>query len=102
MCIKNNMAIAGNGSSFLSDENAQNFAQDNGTRNDGNLYFDQSIYKKGKANDKKKGKKKKKRADSVATDNLSDDSDLSDDAFLNQINSQWGEEESELRQAIFF
>ena len=32
----------------------------------------------------------------------SGDSDLSDDAFLNQISSKWGEEESELRQAIFF
>ena len=33
----------------------------------------------------------------------SEDSDnLSDDTFLNKIGSEWGEEESELRQAIFF
>lgn len=30
------------------------------------------------------------------------DSDLSDDAFVNQISQQWGGEESELRQALFF
>ena len=32
----------------------------------------------------------------------SDDSDLSDDALINQVSKKWGLEESELRQAIFF
>ena len=30
------------------------------------------------------------------------DSDLSDDALINQISTKWGREESQLRQAIFF
>ena len=38
----------------------------------------------------------------MASDQSSDDSDLSDDAFINQVSQRWGEEESELRQAIFF
>ena len=44
------------------------------------------------------------RTDSYASSmQSSDDSDhLSDDTFLNKIGSEWGEEESELRQAIFF
>jgi len=36
------------------------------------------------------------------SDQSSVDSDLSDDAFVNQISQQWGGEESELRQALFF
>ena len=39
---------------------------------------------------------KKERLDSMGSQE-SADSDLSDDAFLSQINTKWGEEESELR-----
>ena len=38
----------------------------------------------------------------VTSDGSSDDSDLSDDAYLKEISANWGEQESELRQALFF
>lgn len=70
--------------------------QGEGPRKDGNLHFDQSVFRK------KKNKKKFERHDSLASDLSSVDSDLSNDAFVNVVSSNWGDEESELRQAIYF
>ena len=39
---------------------------------------------------------------SRASNDSSGDSDLSDDALMTQIHDKWGEQESELRQALFF
>ena len=70
----------------------EDFANEEPYRKDGNLYFDQSIFKgkrKNKINNRqstvqklKSKLKRQDRTDSIASES-SDDSDLSDDAFLN-------------------
>ena len=39
--------------------------------------------------------------DTGGDDDLDSD-DLSDEGFVNRVNEEWGEEEAELRQAIYF
>ena len=87
------MESHGNDSCLISEEDVLAVQ---GSRLDGNLHFDQSIFNRQK---KLEGVKNKKnpRSNSCMTDQSSNDSDLSDDAFLNRIHSEWGGEESELR-----
>ena len=76
-------------------------------RLDGNLFFDQSIFSKNKkqnrlsepqkGKNKKKQKKKQDRRDSMASGISSEDSDMSEDAYLDLVSKKWGSKESELR-----
>ena len=99
MYVKNTMEAAGQDSNLLlmQDQLLNNYDADANT----NLVFDLS-YKKQNKKLKKKHKKAQIRTDSFSTVRSSDDSDLSDDTFLQKVNNEWGEQEGELRQAIFF
>lgn len=96
MFVKNTMEAAGQDSELLLQCQGVNAGADN------NLLFDQTLYKKkGKKSSKKS--KIQSRSDSFATvKSSSEDSDLSDDSFVQRVSDKWGEQESEIRQAIFF
>ena len=69
-------------------------------RQDGNLHFDQSKFQKSKRLSSRTGSLMS--ANSANDDNISVESDLSNDAYVNLISANWGEQEGELRQAIYF
>jgi len=93
--IKNNMQLAQTGTNNMSEHDLQKFVAGQGPRQDGTLHFDQSIFKK-------KMDKRKNRRNSLESDLSSVDSELSNDAFTHLVSENWGGEESELRQAIYF
>ena len=110
MFIKNHMQIADQDELHISRDSAERLEKDSGHLSANGLYIDNKKFKskkKSKQNDRssrrKSNKKRPERRDSMLSgDCSSEDSDLSDDAFLAEINSNWGAEESELRQALYF
>ena len=81
MYIKNNMDLEGGyEKSLLTMESIEKFAKGEDANRQESLIFDQRVFKKKTANTKRK----KLRADSLGSES-SVDSDLSNDAFVNQL-----------------
>ena len=100
MHIKNNMHLVGNSDSSdvrSMQSSFQRFASGGQSfKNDGNLHFDQSKFKRKSGIPETYISRRNDRRDSMVSDS-SAESDLSNDAYVNLISTNWGDEEGELR-----
>ena len=82
--------MAGDEEAELLQTSLQKFAMGGSSyRQDGNLHFDQSKFQKSKRLSSRTGSLMS--ANSANDDNISVESDLSNDAYVNLISANWGE-----------